>query len=170
VGPKSDAWLPYLEKINEGTTYRFFLPEDIDFGDFHFFGFPSDGTDAMNWNTKRRLTSKHSGYPAVSYKSTTETIKSGGKKQMWQSTHQAVAFLWGALKLTAQPTSLQLVTDHIDNNRLNNRLTNLNLITRVQNTVKEHAVFLNGLWPIKPAPVLPAAAAVAASGTLAVAF
>jgi hypothetical protein len=30
VGPNGDAWLPYIEKTYSGTTYRFFLPEDMD--------------------------------------------------------------------------------------------------------------------------------------------
>jgi hypothetical protein len=69
----------------------------------------------------------------------------------WQYTHQAVAFLWGAPKLTANPTSLQLVIDHRDNNRSNNRLTNLQLLTQSQNAVKDRdTVYPNGLQPIKP--------------------
>ena len=87
---------------------------------------------------------------------------------MWQYTHQAVAFLYGAPKLTAQPTSLQLVIDHRDSSKLNNRLTNLQLLTQSQNAVKDRdTVYPNGLQPIKPAPVLPAAAVVAASGAVA---
>jgi hypothetical protein len=109
-----------------------------------------------------------SGYPSVYYKSTSETTKNGAKKQMWQYTHQAVAFLWGAPKLTANPTSLQLVTDHRDNDKLNSRLTNLQLITGAQNLVKDRdTVYPNGLQPIKPALVMPAAAVVAASGAVA---
>jgi hypothetical protein len=168
VGLKNDAWLPYHERIHNGTTYRFFLPEDTDFGGFHDFGFPSDGTNAINWNTKKTLTSKLSGYPAVSYFSTTEMTKSGKWKQFWLRTHQAVAFLWGAPKLTAQPTSLQLVTDHRDNNKLNSHLSNLQLLTQLQNSVKDRdTVYPNGLRPIKPALALPAAAVVAASGAVA---
>jgi len=168
VGPNGDAWLPYIERIHNGKTYRFFLPEDMDFGGFHNFGFPSDGSYAINWKTKKTFTSKQSGYPSVYYESTTETTMNGAKKQMWQLTHQAVAFLWGAPKLTAQPTSLQLVTDHRDNSKLNNRLTNLQLITAVQNSVKDRdTVYPNGLRPIKPALALPAEAVVAASGAVA---
>jgi len=63
--------------------------------------------------------------------------------------------------------SLQLVIDHRDNNKLNNRLSNLQLITQLQNSVKDRdTVYPDGLRPIKPAPVLHAAAAVAATGTL----
>ena len=146
VGPNGDAWLPYHERIHNGKTYRFFLPGDPDFGGFHNFGFASDGTDAINWVTKKTLTSKHDGYPAVYYKSTSETTKSGAKKMKWQFTHQAVAFLYGAPKLTANPTSLQLVIDHRDNDKLNSRLTNLQLITQSQNAVKDRdTVYPNGL-------------------------
>jgi hypothetical protein len=160
--------LPYHEKTYNGKTYRFFPPGDIDFGDFHNFGFPSDGTDAINWKTKHTLTYKLSGYPSVYYLSTTETTKSGAKKKYWQYTHQAVAFLYGAPKLTAHPMSSQLVTDHRDNSKLNNHLSNLQLITAVQNLVKDRdTVYPNGLQPIKPALVLPAAAVVAASGAVA---
>jgi len=167
-GPNGDAWLPYIERIYKGTTYRFFLPGDPDFGGFHNFGFPSDGSYAINWDTKKTLTSKHGGYPSVCYLSTSEMTKGGAKKMMWQYTHQAVAFLYGAPKLTAQPMSLQLVTDHRDNSKLNNHLSNLNLITQSQNSVKDRdTVYPNGLWPIKPALVLPAAAVVAASGAVA---
>ena len=69
--------MPYHEKTYNGKTYRFFPPGEIDFGDFHNFGFPSDGTDAINWKTKHTLTCKLSGYPSVYYLSTTETTKSG---------------------------------------------------------------------------------------------
>ena len=87
---------------------------------------------------------------------------------MWQYTHQAVAFLYGAPKLTAQPMSLQLVIDHRDNERSNNRLSNLQLLTQLQNLVKDRdTVYPNGLQPVKPALVLPAAAVVAASGAVA---
>jgi len=168
VGPNGDAWLPYIERIYKGKTYRFFLPGDPDFGSFHVFGFPSDGSYAINWKTKKTFTSKQSGYPSVYYESTTETTMNGAKKQMWQLTHQAVAFLYGAPKLTANPTSLQLVIDHRDNYKLNNHLSNLQLITGAQNLVKDRdTVYPNGLWPIKPALVLPAAAVVAASGAVA---
>jgi hypothetical protein len=168
VGLKNDAWLPYHERIHNGKTYRFFLPGDPDFGGFHNFGFPSDGTDAINWVTKNTLTSKQGGYPSVCYLSTSEMTKGGAKKMMWQLTHQAVAFLWGAPKLTANPMSFQLVTDHRDNDKLNNHLSNLQLITAVQNLVKDRdTVYPNGLQPIKPALVLPAAAVVAASGAVA---
>jgi hypothetical protein len=82
-----------------------------------------------------------------------------------------VAFLWGAPKLTAHPMSSHLVTDHRDNDKLNSRLTNLQLITGAQNLVKDrNTVFPDGLQPIKPARVLLAAAAVAASDTLTGAF
>jgi hypothetical protein len=168
VGPNGDAWLPYIEKTYDGRTYRFFLPGDTDFGGFHNFGFPSDGSYAINWKTKHTLTSKQGEYPSVCYLSTTEKTKNGAKKQMWQCTHQAVAFLYGASKLTANPMSLQLVIDHRDNNRSNNRLTNLQLLTQSQNAVKDRdTVYPNGLQPIKPALVLPAAAVVAASGAVA---
>jgi len=168
VGPNGDAWLPYIERIYKGRTYRFFLPEDTDFGGFHNFGFPSDGSYPINWVTKNTLTSKQGEYPAVCYKSTSETTMSGAKKKYWQYTHQAVAFLYGAPKLTAQPTSLQLVIDHRDSSKLNNRLTNLQLLTQSQNAVKDRdTVYPNGLQPIKPALVLPAAAVVAASGAVA---
>jgi len=79
-----------------------------------------------------------------------------------------VAFLYGAPKLTANPTSLQLVIDHRDNSKLNNRLTNLQLLTQSQNSVKDRdTAYPDGLQPIKPALVLPAAAVVAASGAVA---
>jgi hypothetical protein len=160
--------LSYIEKTYDGRTYRFFLPEDTDFGGFHNIGFPSDGTNAINWVTKNTLTSKQGEYPSVCYLSTTEKTKNGAKKKYWQYTHQAVAFLYGAPKLTAHPMSSQLVTDHRDNSKLNNHLSNLQLITAVQNLVKDRdTVYPNGLQPIKPALVLPAAAVVAASGAVA---
>jgi hypothetical protein len=94
--------------------------------------------------------------------------KGGAKKMMWQYTHQAVAFLYGAPKLTANPMSSQLVTDHRDNSKLNNHLSNLQLLTQLQNSVKDQdTVFPDGLRPIKPALALPAAAVVAASGAVA---
>jgi hypothetical protein len=61
-----------------------------------------------------------------------------------------------------------ILFDYRDNERLNNRLSNLQLLTQLQNLVKDHdTVYPNGLQPIKPALVLPAAAVVAASGAVA---
>ena len=61
-----------------------------------------------------------------------------------------------------------ILFDYRDNNKLNNRLTNLQLLTQSQNAVKDRdTVYPNELWPIKPALVLPAAAVVAASGAVA---
>ena len=80
--------------------------------------------------------------------------KSGNKKKEWEYTHQAVALLFGAAKRTVHPMSLQLVTDHGKNNKLDYRVSELQFLTQGQNLVKGRGmVFPDGLEPIKPARV-----------------
>jgi hypothetical protein len=163
-GPNHDAWLLYDERMFEGKMYRFFLPADVDFGGFSGFGYPSDGSPVLPWKTKKpfkslRDTGKAGKYPAVCYWSD-ELTKSDKKKQKWQLSHQAVALLWGAIKRTAHPMSLQLVTDHIENIKTDFRVKKLQFITATQNSVKDRGTtFPDGLEPIKPEHFVGGAAA-----------
>jgi hypothetical protein len=130
LGPGGDAWTGCLVRLFRGITYRSFLPTDPYFGDFTNFGFPSDGSQVYNFHTQRyQKGSIQSGYPSVS------------KDGVWQTIHVAVAYLFGAPKITDMPMSLLLVVDHIkEGNKLDFSLANLQIATQLQNSQKGNGV------------------------------
>jgi hypothetical protein len=79
------------------------------------------------------------GYKRVS-------IWNDDKKMKTLKIHQLVAIAYLDFKLDGLSNS-KLVIDHIDNNKVNNYLHNLQIITRVQNTRRIKKVRKTGLKP-----------------------
>lgn len=68
------------------------------------------------------------------------------KKMKTLKIHQLVAMAYLDFKLDGLSNS-KLVIDHIDNNKVNNYLHNLQVITRVQNTRRNKKIRKTGLMP-----------------------
>jgi hypothetical protein len=79
------------------------------------------------------------GYKRVS-------IWGDNKKMKTLKIHQLVAMAYLDFKLDGLSNS-KLVIDHIDNNKVNNYLHNLQVITRVQNTRRNKKIRKTGLMP-----------------------
>ncbi len=126
-GPRGDAWLSFTECSKGGIIYRRFLETDRHFGVFSYFGFPSDGSLLYNFSTKNLVSGTGKIYPSI------RSSEKGGRKQRMVQIHQAVAFLFGAPKITEMPMSLLLVVDHINNNKRDYRAANLRIATQSQN-------------------------------------
>ena len=121
VGINGDAWVPYSQRFHNGKWYRSFLSIDRLNGIFSNYGFPSDGSPALNFKSAnlRPLTSTRAGYPSVALNipSTTAAV---GWTRTWLKTHMAVAYLWGAPKKTAFPMSQLVIVDHIEEGNKDN--------------------------------------------------
>jgi hypothetical protein len=147
VGLESDAWLLYRQEWYEGRFFRFFMHDDEDYALWSGYGYPRDGSPVLNWKTKNAQNTLQGLYPA------TKSSRSGGQVRYWLPTHIAVAYLWGAVKLTAHPMSELLAVDHcVSKDEKNYKIEDLQIVTDKQNKAKQNdKVFEDGVRPIPPA-------------------
>lgn len=94
----------------------------------------------FNKNRILKTNSKNKGYKVV-------CLSAKGKTKVWQ-VHQLVAISF----LNHIPNGHKLVVDHLDNNKLNNVLSNLQIITNRKNVSKESrgiSKYVGVNWDIK---------------------
>lgn len=155
------AWLPFGEEQRDdfdGTLrwYRFVLPTHAKHGRFSDFRYPMDGTSVyMVGGKSSPYLSLMNGYPAV---------KLGKERdQQHRAHHEMVAWLWGAPDrsgMNGGPSMLNALTvDHINGNKNDWHIDNLQLITNRQNSDKgtrddtNSGITVYPLHPYHDAPV-----------------
>jgi len=137
LGPGGDAWTEYLERQHNGKSYRSFLSTNRLYGFLSKYGFPFDGSAPYNFKSGHFLEKNtRNGYRAITVGMQGNYGDTTGKF----SIHIAVAYLFGARKISGYPMTSLLVVDHINNDKKNFSLANLQIASGMQNCHKYNKV------------------------------
>ena len=130
----SGSWVLHREftsNFGQGDKqYRSFFSADILYGEWSHIAFPMDGSPAFNTVTRLACTGDTNGYPTAASGSACSDLR----------THRGVALLWGAAThgdLLDVNIAL-LVVDHLDNDRTNFAVSNLQWTTLGRNASKSN--------------------------------
>jgi len=134
LGPGNDAWIRYgvrtLSGRFRGKVGRHFLATDPKYGVWASFTFFKDGSKPIS-PRGNEVSWLRNGYPTISKRGDGYRLR----------VHVAVAYLFGAPKITDYPMSLLLVVDHVvEGDKTNFRLDNLQIATQLQNSQKGNGV------------------------------